>query len=150
MDGDNQRYFRHMRPPDQRADQLYEGRDQELGNALRSWNQMNASLLPIALEGPLDSAGMDPTWLLRMSGESLDAEVCLFYGPRVDVAASCRSSQPPGCMSGVKTALPNSGSSRSSTSSHGSTAGALCLHGYARSNFDRQRNGHHRRLDEHI
>ncbi|WP_203819990.1 hypothetical protein [Paractinoplanes ferrugineus] len=76
-----------MRPPDQRADEPYESRDQELGDALRSWTQANASLLSIALEGLLDSAGMDPTWLLRMSSESLDAEVCLFYGPRVDVAA---------------------------------------------------------------
>jgi hypothetical protein len=85
--GDVHRYFRQMRPPDQRADEHHESRDQELGDVLRSWFEVNASLLSVELEGPLESAGMDPTWLLRMSGELLDAEVCLFYGPRVDVAA---------------------------------------------------------------
>jgi len=76
-----------MRPPDQRADEPYESRDQELGDILRSWIVVNTSLLSVELKGPLDSVGMDPTWLLRMSGDLLDAEVCLFYGPRVDVAA---------------------------------------------------------------
>ncbi|MFG3702477.1 hypothetical protein ACGF5C_32055, partial [Micromonospora sp. NPDC047620] len=38
-------------------------------------------------EGPLDAPGMDPTWILRMSGPLVEAEVHLFYGPHVDISA---------------------------------------------------------------
>ncbi|GIE04720.1 hypothetical protein Adu01nite_60700 [Paractinoplanes durhamensis] len=37
--------------------------------------------------GPLDTAGMDPTWILRLRGRVIEAEVALFYGPRAEVAA---------------------------------------------------------------
>ncbi|AGL19699.1 hypothetical protein [Actinoplanes sp. N902-109] len=36
---------------------------------------------------------MDPTWLLRISGDALEAELFLFYGPYVDVSA-LRSTRP--------------------------------------------------------
>jgi len=76
-----------MRHADQRADEPYESRDLELGNVLRSWTDTHTTSLSVELEGPLDTHGMDPTWMLRMSGHILDAEVHLFYGPHVDVAA---------------------------------------------------------------
>ncbi|WP_159104603.1 hypothetical protein [Plantactinospora sp. BB1] len=39
------------------------------------------------LEDPLDELGMDATWILRLSGPLVEAEVHLFYGPHVDVSA---------------------------------------------------------------
>jgi hypothetical protein len=71
----------------QPADEPYESRDLELGRALRSWTDAYVGLLDITLQGPLDAPGMDPTWILRMSGPLLEAEVFLFYGPHVDISA---------------------------------------------------------------
>ncbi|GAB1689958.1 hypothetical protein [Krasilnikovia sp. M28-CT-15] len=77
-----------MPPRDQPADEPYESRDLELGRCLQSWAEANAaSPLDLELVGPLDAPGMDPTWILRMSGSLLEAEVHLFYGPRVDISA---------------------------------------------------------------
>jgi hypothetical protein len=56
-------------------------------NVLRSWTEAHATSLSVELDSPLDARGMDPTWMLRMSGQLLEAEVHLFYGPHVDVSA---------------------------------------------------------------
>ncbi|MEU7903608.1 hypothetical protein [Actinoplanes sp. NPDC049118] len=72
---------------EQAADEPNEGRDLEVGLSLRSWAEAHAASLNLELEGPLDAPGMDPTWILRMSGPLLEAELHLFHGPRVDVAA---------------------------------------------------------------
>ncbi|MER5336604.1 hypothetical protein [Micromonospora sp. NPDC002717] len=53
---------------------------------LRSWADAHAASLDLELEGPLDAPGMDPTWILRMSGPRVEAEVHLFYGPHVDIS----------------------------------------------------------------
>jgi hypothetical protein len=74
-------------PLDQRANEPYESRDLALGHVLRSWTDANATSLSLELEGPLDAPGMDPSWILRMSGLSLKAEVHLFFGPHVDISA---------------------------------------------------------------
>jgi hypothetical protein len=68
------------------ADEPFESRDLELGRTLRSWADAHATSLDLELEGPLDAPGMDPTWILRMSGPLLEAEVHLFYGPHVDIS----------------------------------------------------------------
>ncbi|TDB74329.1 hypothetical protein [Micromonospora sp. KC723] len=34
----------------------------------------------------LDAPGMDPTWLLHLAGQLIEAEVVLFYGPYVDIS----------------------------------------------------------------
>lgn len=75
-----------MRRADRRADEPYESRDLELGDVLRSWADTHAASLSAELDGPLDAPGMDPTWMLRISGHLLDAEVHLFYGPLVNVS----------------------------------------------------------------
>jgi hypothetical protein len=72
---------------EQPAAEPYESRDLELGRSLRSWTEVHATSLDLELEGPLDAPGMDPTRILRMSGPLLEAEVILFYGPRVQVSA---------------------------------------------------------------
>jgi len=69
------------------ADEPYESRDRELGAALRSWAEAQQGSLDLTLKGPLDSPGMDPTWILRITTASLEAEVTLFYGPHAEVAA---------------------------------------------------------------
>jgi hypothetical protein len=69
------------------ADEPFESRDLALGRTLRSWADAHATLLDLELEGPLDAPGMDPTWILRLSGPLLEAEVHLFYGPHVDISA---------------------------------------------------------------
>ena len=69
------------------AEEPYESRDLELGEALRSWTDSYVGPLDLTLQGPLDAPGMDPTWILRMSGPLLDAEVFLFYGAYVDISA---------------------------------------------------------------
>jgi hypothetical protein len=66
---------------------MSETRDLELGAALRSWVEARAGQPGVTLLGPLDAYGMDPTWILRIRTAFLDAEVILFDGPRVDVAA---------------------------------------------------------------
>jgi hypothetical protein len=58
--------------------------DFALGTALRAWAQGQPAA---EVRGPLDSAGMDPTWLLRITTPALDAEVYLFSGPRAEFAA---------------------------------------------------------------
>lgn len=75
-----------MRNADQRADEPYESHDLELGDVLRSWAETHAVSLSADLEGPLDAPGMDPTWILRVRGQLLDAEVHLLYGPIVNVS----------------------------------------------------------------
>jgi hypothetical protein len=75
------------RPLDQRANEPYESRDLALGRVLRSWADANATSLSLELEGPLDAPGMDATWIPRMSGLLLEADVHLFYGPHVDISA---------------------------------------------------------------
>jgi hypothetical protein len=69
------------------ADEPYESRDLELGAALRNWVEAQQGSLGLTLSGPLDSPGMDPTWILRITTASLEAEVTLFYGPCAEVAA---------------------------------------------------------------
>ena len=64
----------------------YESRDIELGQVLRSWADTRAGSLKAELAGPFDAHGMDATWLLRLSGPLLDAEVVLLYGPMVDIS----------------------------------------------------------------
>jgi hypothetical protein len=76
-----------MPPRNVPADEPFESRDLELGCTLRSWADAHATSLDLELEGPLDAPGMDPTWILRMSGPLLEAEVHLFYGPHVDISA---------------------------------------------------------------
>jgi len=76
-----------MPPREQPADEPYESRDRDLGRTLRSWTDTHEGPLDLELDGPLDAPGMDPTWFLRMSGSLLEAEVRLFYGPRVDISA---------------------------------------------------------------
>lgn len=76
-----------MPPREQPADEPYESRDLELGRTLRSWTDAYVGLLDLTLQGPLDAPGMDPTWILGMSGPLLEADVCLFYGPHVDISA---------------------------------------------------------------
>ncbi|WP_433201823.1 hypothetical protein ACQP00_31235 [Dactylosporangium sp. CS-047395] len=67
-------------------DESLERRDLELGRTLRAWADAHADSLDLELHGPLDSPGMDPTWVLRLAGSAIEAEVHLFYGPRVDIA----------------------------------------------------------------
>lgn len=61
--------------------------DRALGAVLGAWARDHADGWEVRLLGPLDTAGMDPTWVLSMTGEQLDAEVAVFHGPRVEVAA---------------------------------------------------------------
>lgn len=68
------------------ADEPFESRDLELGRTLLSWADAHATSLDLELEGPLDAPGMDPTWIVRVSGPLLVAEVHLFYGPHVDIS----------------------------------------------------------------
>jgi hypothetical protein len=67
-------------------------RDRELGSVMRSWAEVCVGV-EVELLGPLDAPGMDPTWVLRLRGGQLEAEVFLFRGPYVDVSA-CRPSAP--------------------------------------------------------
>ncbi|WP_433200906.1 hypothetical protein ACQP00_29605 [Dactylosporangium sp. CS-047395] len=76
-----------MPPREVPAEEPFESRDLALGRALRSWADAHATSMDLELEGPLDAPGMDPTWMLRMSGPLLYAEVHLFYGPHVDITA---------------------------------------------------------------
>jgi hypothetical protein len=62
----------------------YESRDRALGAALRTWA---SSCAGAEVRGPFDTAGMDPTWLLRLTTAVLDTEAYLFYGPRAEFAA---------------------------------------------------------------
>ena len=73
----------------QPADEPYGSRDRELGQTLRSWTDAYVGLLNLTLQGPLDAPGMNPTWILRMSGLFLEANVCPFYGPHAN-PDSCR------------------------------------------------------------
>jgi hypothetical protein len=66
------------------AEEPLESRDLALGAALRTWA---SSCAGADVRGPFDSAGMDPTWLLRLTTAVLDTEVYLFYGPRAEFAA---------------------------------------------------------------
>jgi hypothetical protein len=75
-----------MSPRDVPANEPFESLDLELGSTLGAWADAHASSLALDLEGPLDAPGMDPTWILRISGASLEAEVHLFYGPHVDIS----------------------------------------------------------------
>ncbi len=77
---------------DQPAQEPFESRDLELGAALGAWSEAQ-TLFQLELLGPLDAPGMDPTWLLRVVGHVLQAELVLFYGPHVDVSAF-RSTRP--------------------------------------------------------
>ena len=78
--------FQGVRNTGQRADEPYESRDLELGDVLCSWAEAHTASLSAELEGPLDAPGMDPTWILRVHGRLLDAEVHLFYGPIVNAS----------------------------------------------------------------
>jgi hypothetical protein len=78
---------------DQPAHEPFESRDLELGAALRAWAEAHSRSFELQLHGPLDAPGMDPTWLLRISGDVLEVELVLFYGPHVDVSAF-RSTRP--------------------------------------------------------
>jgi len=68
------------------ADEPYESLDLELGRALQSWTDGHSTSLGLEIDGPLEAPGMDPTWILRMHGTLIEAEVHLFYGPHVDVS----------------------------------------------------------------
>lgn len=66
------------------ADEPLESRDLALGAALAAWRDANAGTLALELRGPFDAPGMDATWLLRITGVTLEADVVLRYGPVVD------------------------------------------------------------------
>jgi hypothetical protein len=53
---------------------------------LSSWTGSHSGALSLNLQGPLDAPGMDPTWLLHLEGQLVEAEVVLFYGPYVDIS----------------------------------------------------------------
>jgi hypothetical protein len=71
----------------QPASEPYESRDIELGSALKAWVDAKAGRWQIELERPLEAIGMDPTWILNLRSDGLEANVCLFYGPVLDVSA---------------------------------------------------------------
>ncbi|MGX6605786.1 hypothetical protein ACWKSP_27180 [Micromonosporaceae bacterium Da 78-11] len=78
-----------MQSRDQPADEPFESQDLELGSALSSWAESHSGSLSMTLQGPLDAPGMDPTWLLHLTGRLIEAEVVLFYGPYVDISVVC-------------------------------------------------------------
>lgn len=59
-------------------------RDHHFGAALRAWAEARTG---VDLRGPLETAGMDPTWILRITTEDLDTEVHVFTDPRAEFAA---------------------------------------------------------------
>jgi hypothetical protein len=61
-------------------------RDRELGSVMLSWVEASVGG-QVELLGPLDAPGMDPTWVLRVRSEQLEADVLLFRGPHLDVSA---------------------------------------------------------------
>lgn len=68
------------------ASDAVDARDRELGSIMRTWAQARDGL-EVEVLGPLDAHGMDPTWVLRLRSELLEAHVCLFRGPFMDVSA---------------------------------------------------------------
>ena len=71
----------------QPASEPYESRDIELGSALQAWVDAKADRWQVELIGPMEAIGMDPTWILRLRSDGLEADDCLFYGPVLDVSA---------------------------------------------------------------
>jgi len=67
--------------------EVVDRRDRELGSVLRSWPETHPGV-QVELLGPLDAPGMDPTWIVSFRSEYLDADVCLFRGPYLDVSAA--------------------------------------------------------------
>jgi hypothetical protein len=53
---------------------------------MRSWAEASVGV-QVELLGPLDAPGMDPTWVLQFRSGQLEANVCLFRGPYLDVSA---------------------------------------------------------------
>ncbi|MEV0895983.1 hypothetical protein [Actinoplanes sp. NPDC049802] len=77
-----------------------ESRDLELGAAMRSWAQTREGLLQTRLDGPFGAGELEPTWILTISGEHLEAVIVLFHGPRVEVTVVWFSAKEDGVYSG--------------------------------------------------
>src|SRR5688572_27286500 len=76
------------------ADEPYESQDLELGAALRSWVEAQQGSLDLILKGPLDTPGMDPTWILRPVGRGRRGQ-----SPRTPVV------EPPAVVAAIRPAV---------------------------------------------
>jgi hypothetical protein len=59
------------------------------------------------LHGPLDAPGMDPTWILSIRSNDLEADVHLFLGPYLDVSAFRPTDPDAGAYIGGEDGLSN-------------------------------------------